>query len=207
MTLKEAWNGSYRRNRLKWRGTTNFNPGLPKGSTVLEAGCGNGKNLTAIFGRGLKIYAVDYSEEAVRESKALAERLGEKVVFSVESVDSLSFKGGFFDAVFCFHVLGHLTEGERRKAVEEMARVLKKGGKLFLRDFSAGDARFGKGLSYEKSSFVRKGILTHYFDEKEVLELFSGFCREKFERLRWSVCWAGKNYAREVFDCVFVKSC
>ena len=206
MSFLDAWNASYKRKRLAWRGTTNFNADLPNGSRVLETGCGNGKNLSAILGKGFEVYAVDYSEEAVKRSVELTEKLGEKINCSVQNLASLNFEDNFFDAVFCFHVLGHLIEAERKKAASEVYRVLKKGGKVFFRDFSVNDARFGKGLTLEKNSFVRKGIPTHYFQENEVGELFCGFEREKFEKIVWKVTWAGKTFGREVFDCVFVKA-
>ena len=205
MSFRQGWEASYRKNRLKWRGTTNFNPGLPSGSRVLEAGCGNGKNLSSLLGKGLGLYGIDYSLEAVKQTKGMAKSRGEKAVLSVQDLSSTNFKAGFFDAVVCFHVLGHMLQEERERAIGEVKRILKKGGLLFFREFSTKDFRFGKGIEHEKNSFLRKAILTHYFTEKEVKGLFPGFTQKSFKKEEWTVHWEGKNLGREEFDCVFEK--
>lgn len=85
----------------------------------------------------------------------------------------LPFREGAFDAVIAFHVLGHLLEGDRRRAAGEAARVLKGGGMLFFLEFGVEDMRAGKGEEVEPMTFKRGGgVITHYFSEGEVIELF-----------------------------------
>lgn len=85
----------------------------------------------------------------------------------------LPFREGAFDAVIAFHVLGHLLEGDRRRAAEEAARILKAGGSLFFLEFGVDDMRAGKGEAVEEMTFRRGGgVITHYFSEVEVVELF-----------------------------------
>jgi len=44
---------------------------------------------------------------------------------------------------------------------------------LYLEVFGRGDLRYGEGVQTEPSSFIRgNGILTHYFAEDELLQLF-----------------------------------
>ena len=205
MGLDQAWDASYKKNRLKWRGTTNFDPGLPQGSRVLEAGCGNGKNLSSLLGKGLGLYGIDYSPEAVKQARGMVKSRGEKAALSVQDLSSTNFKPGFFDAVVCFHVLGHMLEKEREKAVGEVKRMLKKGGLLFFREFSTKDFRFKKGIEYEKNSFLRRAILTHYFTDREVKDFFKSFKEKSFKKHKWNVHWDDKILEREEFDCVFEK--
>jgi len=93
----------------------------------------------------------------------------------VGDVASLPFQDAVFDAVFAFHVIGHLRENDRHRAALEAARVLKGGASLFFLEFGVEDMRAGKGLEVEPNTFRRGGgILTHYFSEGEVLELGFG---------------------------------
>ncbi|VVB68121.1 Ubiquinone biosynthesis O-methyltransferase [Candidatus Norongarragalina meridionalis] len=203
---RESWDAAYARNALAWRGTTNFSPkpAIKKGSRVLELGVGNGKNLSALFGKGWHLYAVDFSPEAVRQSYEMCRKRGEHCFVSMQDVRRLLFADSFFDAVICFHVIGHLRKEERAKAVSEIRRVLKKNGLLFLRVFGEGDFRKGKGVK-RSDCFVRKGIPTHYFSEKEVTSLFKDWKRVSLSSERWTVSYEGKTLPREQIHAVFRK--
>ncbi len=202
-----AWERAYAKKRIQWRGTTNFDPQLPRGARVLEVGCGNGKNVSALADRGFKLYAVDYSPQAISLCKELPSFKKSGVKFKVMDARKLEFREGFFDAVVCFHVLGNMLAADRRKAAAEASRVLKSGGKLFFKEFGAGDFRFGKGLRVEEDSFKRRtGIVTHYFSgRKEVEELFPGLTLEEFDSERWRVHYDGKALPREEVRAVFIK--
>jgi SAM-dependent methyltransferase len=205
-----AWERAYSKKRIAWRGTTNFSPELPKGSKILEVGCGNGKNLSALTGKGFRVYAVDYSPQAIALCKASPQFNGgkeKKIVFRVMDARSLEFKDGFFDCVVCFHVLGNMLADDRVKAASEASRVLKRGGKLFFKEFGCRDFRFGKGVEVEESSFKRRtGIVTHYFTgREEVAELFAGLDLTSFDSERWNVHYDGKTLEREEIHAVFIK--
>jgi len=84
----------------------------------------------------------------------------------------LPFRERAFDAFIAFHVLGHLRDGDRRRAAGDTARVLKAGGRLFFLEFGVDDMRAGKGEEVEEMTFRRGGgVTTHYFSEGEVIEL------------------------------------
>jgi SAM-dependent methyltransferase len=172
-----AWNREYREKGRIWRGAPPKLPHLPAGSRVLELGCGNGKALAAMLRRPWWVAALDISPPAVRLGREIAVSLTDapsKVDLMVADAVLLPFRDSFFDAVFVFHVIGHLRENDRRRAAREAARVLKAGASLFFLEFGVEDMRAGKGEEVEPETFRRGGgVLTHYFTEGEVLELFS----------------------------------
>ncbi len=139
---------------------------------MLELGCGNGKTLFAIQRQPWQTTALDVSREAVRlcrKQAAFPARL------LTADACTLPFRDAVFDAVFAFHVTGHLPEHDRRRMASEAARVLRSGGRLFFLDFGIDDMRFRKGDLVEERTFRRgRGILTHYFTEEEVIGLFGG---------------------------------
>jgi SAM-dependent methyltransferase len=171
-----AWNREYREKGRIWRGAPAKLADLPSGSRVLELGCGNGKTLAAMLKRPWRIAALDLSPLAVRLGGEIAASLKDapsEADLLVADVASLPFQDAVFDAVFAFHVIGHLREKDRRRAAREAARVLKADGCLFFLEFGVEDMRAGKGEEVEADTFRRGGgVLTHYFSEAEVLELF-----------------------------------
>jgi SAM-dependent methyltransferase len=110
---------------------------ITPGMTLLDAGCGTGRNLVYFLRNGYDVYAVDRSEAAVLAARALAAQLAPHLPeerFAVESVEKLSFPNDSFDIVMSNAVL-HFAENEEhfRQMVTEMWRVLKPGGLLFAR--------------------------------------------------------------------------
>jgi SAM-dependent methyltransferase len=93
---------------------------------ILDAGCGTGNNLRHLesFGPAL---GVDLSAEAL----AFCRTRGVKVARA--ELGSLPFPDGAFDCVTSFDVIYHAWVTDDRAAVQEMARVLRPGGRLLLR--------------------------------------------------------------------------
>ena len=64
--------------------------------------------------------------------KIKPENLHSKITFVQESLDKLPFQNEFFDKVFCISVIEHLHWNVAVAGMKEMARVLKKGGRLVI---------------------------------------------------------------------------
>ena len=140
---------------------------------MLELGCGDGKTLSALIASGFKVTGIDVSPSAIKLAR---KKTGRKAKLVVGDVCALPFSAGAFNAVVTIHVLDHLSNVERKKAIVEIERVLKKGGLVFFQGFSCGDFRFGNGVLVEKNTFRRKNnVWYHYFSVAEVKRLFKGF--------------------------------
>lgn len=108
-----------------WPNVKKFLADLPAGYHVLDAGCGNGKNM--ILRPDLNFIGCDTSQTLLD----ICKEKGLNVIKS--NIVKLPFDDNHFDAIICVAVLHHLCTFERRKlAVEEFMRVLKPGGKLFI---------------------------------------------------------------------------
>lgn len=109
----------------KWPKVANFLSSLPAGSLVLDAGCGNGKYLG--FNPDCLSIGCDISAPLI---KICADR-GHEVLVADALV--LPYRTGFGDAAISIAVLHHLsTESRRKKAIEELVRVVKKGGLVLI---------------------------------------------------------------------------
>ncbi|XP_010105860.2 tRNA (carboxymethyluridine(34)-5-O)-methyltransferase isoform X1 [Morus notabilis] len=109
----------------KWPKVAAFLSSLPLGSLVLDAGCGNGKYLG--LNPGCFFIGCDISLPLI---KICADR-GHEVL--VADAVNLPYRAGFGNAAISIAVLHHLsTESRRKKAIEELVRVVKKGGLVLI---------------------------------------------------------------------------
>jgi arsenite methyltransferase len=120
---------------IPWRGD----------EAVLDAGCGRGlaltgaaKRLTTGRATGIDVWSqddlADNRAEATLEN-ARAEGVASKIDIQTGDVRELPFGNGSFDVVVSMSVLHNIVDAAgRRRALEEMLRVLKPGGYLALFD-------------------------------------------------------------------------
>ena len=105
--------------------------------TVLDAGCGGGRNLVWLLRAGFQLHAVDRDAAAVERVRRLAAQLAPGLPpegFRQAEVDALPFADAGMDAVISSAVL-HFAADEAHfgRMVDEMWRVLRPGGMLFAR--------------------------------------------------------------------------
>ena len=110
---------------------------IQPGMTILDAGCGGGRNLVYFLRNGFDVFGVDQSSAAISSvqklTTELAPTLSEKN-FKAESIHSLSFDDAYFDVIICNAVLHFAQDGDHfRKSLLEMWRVLKPKGLFFAR--------------------------------------------------------------------------
>lgn len=106
-------------------------------ATVLDAGCGAGRNLVFMLRAGMNVFGVDASDDAIAAVRNLAASIAPSLPperFLVQPVDAMSFADASMDVVVCSAVL-HFARDEAHflACVRELWRVLAPGGLLFCR--------------------------------------------------------------------------
>ncbi len=141
--------------------TLNFGPALTRmldlaalkpGDRVLDVATGPGimaRIAARAVGESGQVVGVDIAEQSLEVARRKAAEEGlEQLTFQVEDAENLTLPDDTFDAVFCSMGLMHFPAPE--KALLEMRRVLKPGGKLLA-------AVWGEA---EKSPFIQVALNT-----------------------------------------------
>jgi ubiquinone/menaquinone biosynthesis C-methylase UbiE len=135
----DRWAGRYERDR---RSRFNGAPqrralealALGPGDRFLDVGCGTGAAVRAAAPLVERANGVDLSPEMIERARVLAgDVVGASLV--VGDSESLPFPAGAFSAVLCSSSFHHYPVPER--ALAEMARVLRPGGRVAIADGSA----------------------------------------------------------------------
>jgi ubiquinone/menaquinone biosynthesis C-methylase UbiE len=107
------------------------------GMHFLDVGCGTGwavGEVARLAGGKGEFYGVDLSPKMIEKAEENFRGRSE-MHFLQANVESIPLEGDFFDAMICTNSFHHYPRPER--ALVEMQRLLKPGGKLFILDPTA----------------------------------------------------------------------
>jgi SAM-dependent methyltransferase len=104
---------------------------------VLDAGCGDGRNLIYFLRRGFTCFGVDRDPAAIAHVQAFAAQLAPGLPlqnFRAGEIDQLPWEAASMDAVICSAVLHFAADlAHFDRIIEELWRVLAPDGLLFAR--------------------------------------------------------------------------
>jgi ubiquinone/menaquinone biosynthesis C-methylase UbiE len=155
------------------------------GLKVLDLGCGEGKNMQYFTERGAEVWGIDISPVGVAQARRSLAEAGlmsqvELVVGSIGEV--LPYAADFFDIVLDVTSSNALDTPERMTYLQEVHRVLKPGGKLFVRTLCKdGDANAKTLLkehpSHERDTYTLpvSGLTERVFTRDDLLMLYTQY--------------------------------
>lgn len=107
-----------------------------KDMRILDAGCGEGRNMTYFLRNGYNISGLDKNADAIRMAKIIARSLNKE--YDTENIkpfaiENNTFPDNYFDAILCINVL-HFSEDESSffDILNQMFKIIKEDGFLFL---------------------------------------------------------------------------
>jgi len=104
-----------------------------KVETVLDLGCGVGRNLIPLVKQEFSVSGIDYAPEAIKQTSEILKKENLKAqLIEGDIYKILPYKNDFFDAVISVQVIQHAYEKDILKALKEIYRVLKPGGLIFI---------------------------------------------------------------------------
>ncbi|WEA46136.1 class I SAM-dependent methyltransferase [Priestia aryabhattai] len=175
--------------------TTPFQPELflkyvNYNAAILDYGCGYGRTLLELRSYDYNhLHGVDFSEEMIKRAKSH----DSEIDFQVIQSGKLPFSNDSLDAVLLFAVLTCVYKDEEQNAIlNEIKRVLKPGGIIYINDFllnsdERNKLRYEKGVTkyhtYGAFELPDGAILRHHSEErvKEWVDQFETLEYKKLE--------------------------
>jgi len=153
---------------------------VPEGSSILDAGCGSGRDSLYFLRQGYEVTAFDASKELV----ALSSQLTGLPILHLRFQD-VEFDHEF-DAVWACASLLHVSRVEIDDVLLRLTKTMKSGGILYA-SFKYGDSEWVKDgrffNSYDDTSFNE--LLARH----QGLDLLQGWVSEDVRRERNQECW------------------
>jgi len=106
---------------------------IVKNKTILDIGCGGGRNSIPLAKMGAKVTGIDISKQMLAFARIRAKK--NYCLSNTNFICANAWKTGInsrFDKVLLLGILEHLPEIYRRKTIKEAKRLVKKNGKIFI---------------------------------------------------------------------------
>lgn len=167
----------------------NISPGM----TVLDAGCGGGRNLQYLLRERYEAFGVDVDHAAVAAVRKMAGELAPRLPaenFQVAGLEATPFPDEFADVVVCHSVLHFARdEAQLEGMVRGLWRVLRPGGMLFCRLASTIGATPGMAFQHVAGRRFRMSHGPEWFlvDEPLLMELTHALGGELIDPLKTTV--------------------
>jgi SAM-dependent methyltransferase len=127
--LAHRGNGTTRSNAIGVKEVRKWAKTLPRGSSVIDLGCGPGFPITAVLvEEGLQVFGVDAAPSFV----AAFQRNLPGIPVACESVLESRFFDRSFDAVLSIGLMFLLKAEEQRRLIRRFANILTPGGRLLF---------------------------------------------------------------------------
>jgi len=171
---------------------------LPDGSgkRLLDVGCNWGRWTIAAAQNDYQSVGIDPSLDAVLAARRVSRQLGAATDFVVGDSRYLPFASGCFDVGFSYSVFQHFSKEDAKISLDEIARVLKKGGKSLVQMPN----KYGVRSFYNqlRRGFSKpEGFDVRYWTLAELLKTFT----QKFGETEISVdCYFGLNVQKKDVD-------
>lgn len=101
-------------------------------STVLDMGCGTGRFTIPLARAGARMTGLDLTEAMLDQARAKSGAAQVDIEFRQGDMASLPFPDSSFDVVTSMLALMHIPLSDRQSVFNEVARVLKPGGRMLL---------------------------------------------------------------------------
>ncbi|KAL4659298.1 methyltransferase-like protein 2-A [Arapaima gigas] len=170
-------------------------PGSKSTYRIMEVGCGVGNTVFPILKTnndpGLFVYCCDFSSTAVELVKTNEEYDPQRCFAFVHDLSDVEatvpVPEGSLDVIVLIFVLSALHPERMQTSISRLARLLKPGGMLLLRDYGRYDMaqlRFKKGRCLSENFYVRgDGTRVYFFTQDELHELFTCAGLKKVQNL------------------------
>jgi len=115
---------------------------IPKEGIVLDVGCGSGNEALYLAHCGYRVIGMDVSEKAIMIAKEKTSEAKIQVDWRCGSVLDIPVEDNAIDFVNDRGCCHHIHEDDRSQYAKELSRVLRPGGRIFLRGSAKSEFPF-----------------------------------------------------------------
>lgn len=138
--------------------------------TLLDVGCGGGRDSQYFSKRGLKVTAVDIMAGEQQQEKFKSNN----IQFIKSDIRDIKLKGNSFDVIYAHLSLHYFNDKITDKILNNFYKILKPGGFIFIKCKSIDDPLFGKGKFIENNIYDF-GHTRHFFSKEYMREKLKDF--------------------------------
>jgi len=141
--------------------------------SILEAGCGSGRDALLYAREGFEVTGIEISENALRWARERARAGGLQMALFRDDLAETRMQPAAFDAAVAIHLVHLQPAPVRRTMVNQLWRLTRDGGLVAMANYSTREAGFTTWDVYpEPNTRVDpKGKIVHFFDEADLRAL------------------------------------
>jgi SAM-dependent methyltransferase/uncharacterized protein YbaR (Trm112 family) len=144
-----------------------------RGNWLLDLGCNWGRWCIAAARKGYRVVGVDPQLGALMAARRVALQLGLEIDFVCADARYLPFAPSVFDVAFSYSVLQHFSADNCRRAVSEIGRVLRPGGKAKVQLANVLGLRSALQIA-RRAGREPTAFEVRYYAPRHLLRLFEG---------------------------------
>ncbi|QGG58088.1 class I SAM-dependent methyltransferase [Paenibacillus sp. B01] len=126
-------------------------PFLEEQKSLIELGCGNGRDSLFFSKNNIRVVAVDQADVAISHLQTYANEFLTAV--RDDFICSKELRENHFDYVYSRFTLHSISEPEENALLNNVYATLKIGGKLFIEARSVKDSLFGLGTLHDRNTY------------------------------------------------------
>ena len=134
---------------------------IQKGDIIADVGAGTGYITEGLIGKSVKVIAVDQSSSMLKEMQNKFLKY-DTIEYRVGDSANLPIKESEVNFAFANMYLHHVDNPE--KSIKEMARIIKKGGKLIITDLDEHTHEFLRTEQYDKWLGFNRDDIKKWFE-------------------------------------------
>ncbi|MFX1498029.1 MAG: class I SAM-dependent methyltransferase [Promethearchaeota archaeon] len=147
---------------------------------ILDCGAGGpDPKLAFFYENGFESYGIDISEDQIQKAEDFCKKNNVKLKIVKGDMRDIPFKSKYFGNVYSYLSMVHLSKNDTFQAINEIHRVLMKGGLCYLNFLSKDDRWYDESMEIIPGEIVSKDgnkeYLHSYYDDDEPDHFFNNF--------------------------------
>ena len=145
---------------------------------VLDCGAGGDYPSLSLFSEyGYETHGIEFNSKQLEKANIHASKKNQNLNIERGDMRKLNFENESFSFVYSYNSVFHMTKSDVLKSINEMKRLLKSEGLLFVNFLTTKDHRCGTGVAMGENQYEQMDdyipVIHSYFDEDEPEEYFN----------------------------------